>query len=74
MSDMSIALGRRIRKLRRAKGYESMEAFAYALGVSWPTVSRYERGIAAPSMERLHQIADVLGVPIDDLLNDKQAA
>lgn len=72
MSDMSSAvgplIGPRIRRLRKAAGFESIEAFARELGYSWITVSRYERGKSIPSIERLGHIADVLGVDLDELL------
>lgn len=74
MADMSRALGARIRELRKEAGYDSIEAFAHALGFSWPTVSRYERGVTTPDLVRLHHIADVLGVPVEDLLSDREAA
>lgn len=74
MTDMSIARGAQIRKLRREKGFDSIEAFARALGWSWITVSRYERGKSNPSIERLYKIADVLGVPIEDLLTEEKVA
>jgi transcriptional regulator with XRE-family HTH domain len=74
MADMSIALGAKIRRLRRAKGYESMEAFAHDLGLSWPTVSRYERGLTTPPPAKLHRIADVLGTTAEALLSEDEAA
>lgn len=66
-------LGQRIRQLREAKGY-TIESFAIALGYSWITVSRYERGKSTPTVERLHHIADTLGVPADELLTDIDGA
>lgn len=66
--DLAIVLGQRIRQVRKDKGYDSIESFARALGYSWITVSRYERGKSAVSVERLHHIADVLDVPVDALL------
>lgn len=71
MADMSNALGRKIRLLRREKGFDSMESFAQALGYSWITVSRYERGKTTPDLVRLHHIADVLGVSAEDLVGDE---
>jgi transcriptional regulator with XRE-family HTH domain len=64
------ALGAKIRQLRQAAGYESMEAFAFDLGVSWITISRYERGVSEISVGRLDQIAKVLDVPVTHLLGD----
>jgi len=66
-------LGARIRRLRREAGFDSIESFAHALGMSWITVSRYERGISEISVERLHRIADVLKLPIGRLLDDEEA-
>lgn len=74
MADMSIALGVRIRELRKAAGYESIEAFAHALGYSWPTVSRYERGVTTPSLDRLRTIAETLGITLEDLLDEERVA
>jgi transcriptional regulator with XRE-family HTH domain len=68
MADMSRALGARIREQRKAKGFDSIEAFAHALGFSWPTVSRYERGVTTPDLVRLHKIADVLDTTAEALL------
>lgn len=70
----SVKLGKRIRALRKAKGYDSIEAFARELGFSWITVSRYERGKSTPDLERLHQIADLLGVTISDLVAEEAVA
>ena len=67
-------LGRRIRRLRTEKGFESIEAFGIALGYSWITVSRYERGVTTPTLARLQHIANVLDVPLSELLTEKAAA
>lgn len=74
MADMSIGLGERIRELRKRANYDSIEAFAHALGYSWPTVSRYERGVTTPSLERLRHIADTLGVSLEELLEQDKVA
>lgn len=65
----SSRVGTKIRELRAARNL-SQEKLAVALGVSWSTVNRYERGITPPSLNRLHLIADVLGVPVTELLED----
>lgn len=69
MTDMSSELGARIRLLRTEKGY-TIESFARALGYSWITVSRYERGKTAPDLIRVHHIADVLGITAEELLGE----
>jgi transcriptional regulator with XRE-family HTH domain len=65
-------LGQRIRDHREAKGY-TIESFAYALGFSWITISRYERGKSTPDLERLHKIADLLGISIGALVTEDEA-
>lgn len=62
-------LGAKIRRIRREKGYESIESFAHALGMSWITVSRYERGVSEITVQRLHRVADVLGVDITEFVD-----
>lgn len=68
MNDMSTVIGDNIRRIRKDRGYDSIEAFARALEWPWITVSRYERGKSTPSVERLYEIADVLKVDITELL------
>ena len=60
----TITLGKRIKELRLAKGW-TQAALAEALGCESMTVSRYERGEYAPSIEMLEQIANVLGVKVE---------
>lgn len=67
-------LGARIRRARKEAGFDSIEAFAHALGYSWITVSRYERGVSEITVARLHHIADVLDVPISALVDGEKAA
>ncbi|MFK3908706.1 helix-turn-helix domain-containing protein [Pseudomonas monteilii] len=59
-------LGRRIKGLRVDKGW-TQATLAEALGCESMTVSRYERGEYAPSVEVLEQIAIVLDVEIKEL-------
>ena len=58
-------LGKRIKGLRVDKGW-TQAALAEALGCESMTVSRYERGEYAPSVEVLEQIAIALGVGMGD--------
>ena len=53
-------LGRRIRRLRRARGRTLVE-LAEAAGLSHPFLSQLERGLARPSMASLERIARALG-------------
>lgn len=59
------ALGKRIKGLRVDKGW-TQATLAEALGCESMTVSRYERGEYAPSIEVLEQIAIALGVGVGD--------
>lgn len=62
-----VTLGQRIRQARDARGI-SQERLAIELGVSWSTVNRYERDKNQPSVNRLRLIAEVLEIPIAELL------
>ena len=46
---------------------------AKKIGVSTSTVYGYSRGPAFPTEERIQQIADGLGVTVDDLFDDTYA-
>jgi transcriptional regulator with XRE-family HTH domain len=70
-SGIGVQLGARIRALRTTRGY-TIESFAQKLGFSWITVSRYERGKSTPNIDRLHHIAEVLDVSIEDLVSDSE--
>lgn len=59
------ALGKRIKDLRLDRKW-TQAALAEALGCESMTVSRYERGEYAPSLEMLVQIAKHLNVPISE--------
>ncbi len=61
-------LGERIRELRKAKGL-TQEQLAELVGVEPRHISRVEGGYNSPSIERLARIAEVLGVPIQELFN-----
>ena len=59
----------KIVKLRKANGY-SQETFAKAVGVSRQAVYKWEAGISYPEAEKLIEIKKLLGIKIDDLLDD----
>lgn len=60
----TVALGKRIKELRLAKGWTQAE-LAEVLGCEAMTVSRYERGEYAPSIEVLEQISLALNASLD---------
>jgi len=59
------ALGKRIKALRLAKK-QTQAYLAEVLGCEPMTISRYERGSYAPSVEALEQIAQALGCTMEE--------
>ncbi len=72
---MSIALGRRIRALRRLKLVTQQE-LAHRINISVTVLSNIERGQRTPPARLLEDIADKLKVSCEELfilnLNDRQ--
>ncbi len=64
---MTINLGENIKELRLKKEL-TQEAFAEIMGVSFQSVSRWERGGSYPDITLLPGIAHYFGVTTDDLL------
>lgn len=66
--------GRNIEAARLRLGI-SREHLARRVGVSPPTVWRWETGAMAPNVKRLFQLADVFDTPASDLfpLNDPES-
>jgi transcriptional regulator with XRE-family HTH domain len=62
-------IGANLKQARERKGI-TQEALARELGVSWVTVSRYERNAYPPSISRLQVIAAILDVQVADLLEE----
>jgi transcriptional regulator with XRE-family HTH domain len=65
-------LSRLVRKLRQRTGL-TQEKFAARLGVTYPTINRWENGRARPSPLALKQIEDLargLGERGEDLLQE----
>ncbi|GLH79010.1 transcriptional regulator [Bradyrhizobium sp. SSBR45G] len=60
---MDVAVGRRIRDLRRARKL-SLESVAAETALSIGFLSQIERGLSSPSLRVLATLADVLGVGI----------
>lgn len=72
MSDVSRLLGRRIAELRGAAGM-TQEGLADALDSAKSVVSRIESGSSVPSLGRLVEIANALGVEPRELLTFEDA-
>ncbi|MBU0824506.1 MAG: helix-turn-helix domain-containing protein [Alphaproteobacteria bacterium] len=60
-----------LKRLRMAKGL-SQASMAEHLGVSGPSISGWEKGRARPKEDRLADLANLLGVPVSQLLVDPQ--
>lgn len=59
-------LGRRVAALRTQLRM-SQAGLAERVGTAMQVISRLERGVAVPSLRRLEEIADALGVPMREL-------
>lgn len=60
-----------LKRLRIAKGLSQADV-AEQLGVSGPSISGWEKGRARPKEDRLADLAQLLGVPVSQLLVDPQ--
>ena len=63
-------LGAKIAKKRKSQGMTQIE-FAEKMLVTRQTVSRWEAGTAMPDIDKIGEIADILGVSCDYLLKDE---
>lgn len=64
-----LAIGEKIKKFRISKGW-SQKQFAQKLGIPVSSYSNYENANRTPKMELILKIADVLDVPISELLSE----
>ncbi len=60
-------IGRRISRLRKEKDM-TQPALADVMGVSFQAVSNWERGASMPDIGKLPELAQALGVSVDELL------
>ncbi len=70
---MKIYLSENIKRLRRERDV-TQETLAQFLGVSFQSVSKWERGESYPDMTMLPEIAGFFGVSTDELLGVNRAA
>jgi transcriptional regulator with XRE-family HTH domain len=68
----TVHLGRLIRELRKTRGMSQMK-LAEELDVTYQQVQKYENGTTKVSVSRLVQIANILGVPAQELMNAEPA-
>lgn len=64
--NLSVLLGNAIMKRRQRKGLTQVK-FAELLGIEQHSLSRMEKGIIAPKMSRLQEIADYLECSVAEL-------
>jgi transcriptional regulator with XRE-family HTH domain len=67
-SELQEALGARLRHVRTRRGW-TQERLADAVGVRTASISRFENGLVGFSLTTLAQVADVLRVPIAELVD-----
>lgn len=63
MESFDVQLGRQLRALREGRGL-TQEGLATKLGLSWHTVSKWERGRSFPDRNSMNRLAEVLGIEI----------
>lgn len=64
---MNLSLSTNIAKLRREHSM-TQEQLAEALGVTFASVSKWERGVATPELGLIARMADIFGVSLDALV------
>jgi len=67
--ELQIVVGRRVRRIRTERGI-SQEALAGALGVHRTYLGGVERGERNLTLRSVERLADRLGVPARELLDD----
>lgn len=63
----------RVRELRTAAGM-TQKALADQLGVTVPTVSKWELGQRTPELERVFRMTLIFGVPIEEIVQRTERA
>lgn len=67
---MRLSLSANISKWRKEKGM-TQEQLAEVLGVTFASVSKWERGVATPELNLIAEMADFFGVSLDALIGFK---
>ncbi len=62
-------IGDKIKQLRKQNSL-SQDTFAEMIGVSRPTISRWERNDAIPDLDYLKRIADIFHIDLEELLKE----
>lgn len=66
-----MTIGSRIQAMRKERGM-SQEELANKLSVSRQTVSQWETGQTAPSIDNIYTLKDIFGVSFDALMSERQ--
>ena len=69
MYGQCVLIGANLKQARERRGI-TQEQLARELGVSWVTISRYERNVSPPSISRLQTLATILDCQVSELLED----
>ena len=64
---MKETIGQRFARLRKSKGY-TQEQIADKVNISYQAVSKWENDISSPDISILGELANILGVTLDELL------
>ena len=70
---MKKTLGMMIAELRKEKGMTQLE-LAEKMGVTDKAVSKWERDLSCPDVNSLPNLAEILGVTVDELMQIKREA
>lgn len=70
MDSTKILLGRKIRLLRKAKGW-TQDYLSELLGINPKSVLRIESGQTFPTIQNLEKLAEVFEIEITDLFNNR---
>ena len=70
---MKKTLGMMIAELRKEKGMTQLE-LAQKMGVTEKAVSKWERDLSCPDINSLPNLAEILGVSVDELMQIKREA
>lgn len=62
-------MNNRIKELRKARGW-TQQQLGERLGVHLSTINKYETGITDLNTAKLEQIADIFGVPVNELISE----
>ena len=67
--DVRRLVGKNVKEIRRGKGW-TQEKLAEISGVPQQYISGLERGEKNPTLLKLHELAQGLGVPVADLVRE----